>query len=219
MTIIVAIDGPSGVGKGTLSRKLAQKLNFSLLDSGMIYRLVALEIINQKLDVYNVQDLISFLKKFIVNFQNCNNNFQTYLKNKNIFNEIRLEKTGMMASKIASINLVRKTLLQLQRNFAVNVSGLIADGRDMGTVVFPEAKFKFFLDASIEIRAQRRYKEIFIKSRHSNFSKILAKLKRRDSLDYNRCISPLKPADNAFIIDTSDLSGDEVFMKVLQYIT
>lgn len=214
---IITIDGPSSVGKSNLTRKLIKELEFSLLNSGAIYRLVALMVLQQRINT-DAESITKFLTESKIKFKIDYQNSQFYLNTKNVSDQIRLEKTGMMASKIAGIKEVRQKLLQKQRDYGVHTRGLVADGRDMGTVVFPQAQFKFFLNADSEIRAQRRFNELVNNGCNPNFNQVLIKLRQRDFQDYSRAESPLKPATDAYIIDTSYLSANEVFEKVLKLV-
>ncbi|MCL4114689.1 UNVERIFIED_CONTAM: hypothetical protein GTU68_021567 [Idotea baltica] len=200
---IITIDGPSGVGKGTLAKALAKHFNYKLLDSGAIYRLAALHCLKNNTNLDNETNVCTTLKNLSISFE--------------INNEIRTEKTGMSASKIAAYPKVREILFQKQQDFATD-EGLVADGRDMGTVVFTNAKYKFFLDADTKITAQRRYKELESRGLNPDFETILADIEKRDYQDRNRKVAPLKPADDAVIINTSHLSIKEVFGKVVSLI-
>lgn len=211
---VITIDGPSGVGKGTLSRFLAQKLDYALLDSGAIYRLAALYVLDHELDISNKKLLYDKLNKLNINFYVEENETKVYLEDIDVTSKIREEHTGIMASKIAKISTVRDALLACQKSFAEGVKGLVADGRDMGTVVFPNAKHKFFLEADSKIRAKRRYDELLAKDGTADFSKILIQLEARDDQDRNRKVAPLKPAENAVIINTSFLDINTVFTQV-----
>lgn len=216
---IITIDGPGGVGKTTLSVILAQKLNFTLLNSGLLYRSSALSIIDNNINICDIEKIKMLLKHLIVKMYIKNDVIQVYLNSKNITKKICTDNISMMASKIARIREVRNILLYKQFQIASNINnGLIADGRDMGTVVFPNAKFKFFLCANVRIRAFRRYKELINRGYFKKFNNILFELKKRDEYDYNRDISPLKPANDAVIIDTSCLSSYEVCRKMLNII-
>ena len=211
---IITIDGPSGVGKGTLSRLLAQKLDYVLLDSGAIYRLAALYVLDHVIDISNEQLLYDELSQLNIHFAVEGNQTKAFLDGVDVTMRIRQEQTGMMASKIAKISIVRDALLACQQAFAQGARGLVADGRDMGTVVFPKAKHKFFLEADSKIRAQRRYDELITKGQKADFTEILTQLEARDYQDRNREVAPLKPAEDALIIDTGLLGIDEVFAKV-----
>ena len=213
-TKIITIDGPSGVGKGTLARKLAEHFNYNLLDSGAIYRLASLHCLNARVDVENVDDVAKHLESFDIKFEASNTGLVIFLNDEIVTTKIRTEEIGMLTSKIATYPIVRDMLFEKQKYFATE-KGLVADGRDMGTVVFPNAKFKFFLEASSEVRAQRRFDEIQAKGLNPNFETIKSDIEKRDYQDRNRKVAPLKPADNAMIIDTSSLSIDEVFEMVL----
>ena len=215
---IITIDGPSGVGKGTLARKLAKKLNYDLLDSGAIYRLAGLHCYLKNIDSNNENNVFEALSNFNIKFKIIDDNIEIYLNNKNVTSKIRTEEFGMLASKIAKYNLVRKALLDKQKSFATD-KGLVADGRDMGTVVFKDSKYKFFLDASPKVRATRRFKELISKGQNPNYNKILEDIKKRDFQDRNRKVAPLIPADDAIIIDSSNMTIDEVFNFVLSKIT
>ncbi|API86900.1 (d)CMP kinase [Francisella uliginis] len=210
---IITIDGPSGVGKGTLAKALAKYLNYNLLDSGAIYRLAALHCHKNNADLENESQVQKTLENLNISFKIEEDIVKAFLNDEDVTKEIRTEQTGMLASKIAAYPSVRDILLNKQREFATE-QGLVADGRDMGTVVFTDAKYKFFLDADTKVTARRRYDELESKGLNPDFDKILADIEKRDFQDRNRKTAPLKPADDAIIIDTSNLSIKEVFEAV-----
>ncbi|MBK2126011.1 (d)CMP kinase [Fangia hongkongensis] len=211
---IITIDGPSGVGKGTLARKLAQKLNYILLDSGAIYRLAALWLLDNDVDLDDEKAVVKALSLFDIHFASQDGQTHAYLNNQDVTKRIRQEKVGMLASKVAALAKLREMLLQKQRDFASIGNGLVADGRDMGTVVFPQAKHKFFLEASSQIRAKRRFDELREKGEAADYDIILSELEKRDFQDRNRKVAPLVPAEDAVIVNTDQLSIDEVFITV-----
>lgn len=211
---IITIDGPSGVGKGTLARKLAEHFNYDLLDSGAIYRLAALHCLNAEINTDSVENVAKHLENFNIRFEASATGLIIYLNDEVVTPKIRTEEIGMLTSKIATYSIVREMLFEKQKSFATE-KGLIADGRDMGTVVFPDAKFKFFLEASSEVRAQRRFDELQAKGQNPDFETIKSDIEKRDYQDRNRKIAPLKPANNAVIVDTSSLSIDGVFETIL----
>jgi cytidylate kinase len=192
---VVTIDGPAGSGKGTISKLVSQTLDFHYLDSGAIYRIIAFEA--------KTKNLIT--------------NQITFLCGKDITDLIRSELIGKFASEIAKNKLIRGRILGLQKSFFKS-PGLVADGRDMGTVVFPEAKVKIFLTASIEERVNRRYKQLILKENNVNLTDLFEKIKFRDESDTNRKISPLKAAEDAFLIKTDNLSIKQSFEKVMEII-
>ncbi|AIT08629.1 cytidylate kinase [Candidatus Francisella endociliophora] len=214
---IITIDGPSGVGKGTLAKALAKHLNYKLLDSGAIYRLAALHCYKNNTNLENEQEVHQALETLDINFKIEGDIVKVFLNNEDVTKEIRTEQTGMLASKIAAYPSVREILLDKQREFATE-QGLVADGRDMGTVVFTDAKYKFFLDADTKITAKRRFNELESKGLNPDFDKILADIEKRDFRDRNRKVAPLRPAEDAQIIDTSNLSIKEVFKTVISKI-
>jgi len=210
---IIAIDGPSGVGKGTLSQKLVEKLGFHFLDSGAIYRALAWGVLQRDLDSEDTAAVVALARDLPVRFdQGC-----IWFEDTDITTAIRTEEVAAMASKVAAIPEVREALLARQRDFA-QPPGLVADGRDMGTVVFPEAQVKLFLDASAEVRAQRRYNQLINQGIDANIDQIVREIKARDERDRNRAVAPLKPAEDAVIIDTSHLSIDEVVARACEVI-
>lgn len=211
---IITIDGPSGVGKGTLAKTLAKHFDYKLLDSGAIYRLAALHCLNANIDLDNESCVCDTLASLSISFEIDNDQVQCILAGENVSLEIRTERVGMSASKVAAYPKVRELLLQKQQDFATN-QGLVADGRDMGTVVFTKAKYKFFLDADTKITAKRRYDELDSKDLNPDFDTILADIEKRDFQDRNRKVAPLKPASDAIVINTSQLSIKEVFDAVV----
>ncbi|MDG6363126.1 (d)CMP kinase [Glaesserella parasuis] len=217
MGIVITVDGPSGAGKGTLCHALAEKLGFDFLDSGAIYRILALAAVKQGIAFENETALAQLGRNLNVKFVPENNEIQVILDGENVGDQIRTAQAGQNASKIAVYPQVREALLQRQRDFR-SPKGLIADGRDMGTVVFPEAEIKFFLDASAEERTKRRVKQLQEKRFNANFDEILAEIKERDFRDRNRPVAPLVPAKDAMILDSTHLSIEEVIQQALDYI-
>ena len=217
MGMIITVDGPSGAGKGTLCYALAEKLGYALLDSGAIYRVTALAALQRKTDLTNESALAELARHLDIQFIPQNGEVNILLAGMNVSHLIRTQEAADAASKVAVFPEVRSALLQLQQDFAKN-DGLIADGRDMGTVVFPNAQVKLFLDASAEERAKRRYKQLQNKGINGNFEQILAEIKERDFRDRNREVAPLKPADDALLLDSTTLSIGEVIDQALAYI-
>jgi len=216
---VLTIDGPSGVGKGTVARVIAQQQNWHLLDSGAIYRAFALAVDSKEIDIANEDALEKIAQNLELTFKTHEDSelVSVYLDGQDVSKKLRTEQTGEMASKIASISVVRAALLKRQQDFAVS-PGLVADGRDMGTVVFKDAKFKVYLTASSEERANRRLKQLQAQGHEGIISQILAEVEARDKRDSSREHSPLKPAENALIIDTTNLSLDEVIAQVSELV-
>ncbi len=207
---IITIDGPSGVGKGTLAQFLVQKTGFHLLDSGAIYRALAFGILQNKVALNDIEALVTLAQALPVEFIGT----QVIYEQVDISDHIRTEEIAGVASTIAAISNVRDALLARQRAFAV-LPGLVADGRDMGTVVFPQASMKLYLTASAKIRAQRRVKQLKSQGVSASIDQITRDIEKRDQRDRNRKAAPLKPADDAIVIDTSTLDIESVCQKVL----
>ncbi|OOF69505.1 (d)CMP kinase [Rodentibacter caecimuris] len=221
MGIVITVDGPSGAGKGTLCYALSEKLGFALLDSGAIYRVTALAALKmQEIGAVDLNDefaLSELARRLDIQFVPKNGEVNILLDGEDVSRQIRTQEVAQVASKIAVFPQVRSALLQLQQDFS-KYDGLIADGRDMGTVVFPLAQVKLFLDASAEERAKRRYKQLQSKGISGNFAQILAEIKERDFRDRNREVAPLKPAEDALLLDSTNLSIDEVITQALTFI-
>ena len=223
MTVqIITIDGPSGSGKGTLAAKLAAHYQFHLLDSGAIYRLLGLSLFKQnlldQLDQKNIllqcQDIATNLD---IQFETSTSGIQIFLDNQDVSDMIRTEQVGEYASKVAAIPVLRTALFERQRAFA-QAPGLVADGRDMATTVFPEAQAKIYLTASAESRAERRVKQLQGMGLNVKMNDILANIQARDKRDMERTVAPLKPAADAYVIDSSSLDIDSVFKLMTDYI-
>ena len=216
--VIITVDGPSGAGKGTLCYALAEKLGFDFLDSGAIYRITALDALKKQVNLENEDAVAEVGRNLNVQFVPDNGEVNVILDGENVGDQIRTAEAGQNASKVAAFPKVREALLQRQRNFACE-KGLVADGRDMGTIVFPEAQVKLFLDASAEERAKRRVKQLQLKGFNANFERILGEIKERDYRDRNRAVAPLVPAKDALVLDSTHLSIDEVIRQALEYIS
>jgi len=214
---VIAIDGPSGVGKGTLSRHLALFLGFHLLDSGALYRLVALSAESQSVSLDDEAGLARVAAQLDVEFRLAEDDevAEVLLGGRLVGKALRSERCGDNASRIAAYPQVRQALLARQRAFR-RPPGLVADGRDMGSVVFADAELKIYLTASVEERAQRRYKQLIGKGIGVNLAPLLGEISARDKRDRERSVAPLKPALDAVVIDTTTLGTDDVFEQVMR---
>ncbi len=219
MIPVLTLDGPSGVGKGTVASIIAQKLDWHLLDSGAIYRAFAIVARDNDIKIDDIDGLLKLANNFDISFKLNSNHepLNVYLNNVEVSSELRTEKTAALASQFAKIESLRKTLLVKQRQFK-KLPGLVADGRDMGTVVFPDASFKVFLTAEVEERAKRRLKQLQETGIAGNISHTLAEVQKRDERDVNRQHSPLRPAKDALVIDTTNLTINEVITRVMALI-
>lgn len=213
---VLTLDGPSGVGKGTVCLLVAKTLGWHILDSGSLYRLLALST-GDDADLTNASQLADLAMNMQIEYVTSGDALGIYLRGKNVSEAIRTEATGVLASKVAAIPEVRAALLDKQKAFA-QAPGLVADGRDMGTTVFQQAELKIFLTASAEERAKRRYKQLKDKGVSANLSQLTVELQERDERDSTRSASPLLAADDAITIDTSELSIDQVCKQVMQLV-
>jgi len=208
---IVAIDGPAGAGKSTASKILARRLGFSLVDTGAIYRSAALVASGRGVAMEDETQLVELLERMGLKFQVAGDENRVFLDGQDVTAQIRAPAVSMVASRISAIPSVRKALLPLQRKLALqSEGGAVLEGRDIGTVVFPDADAKFFLDASPEIRARRRYEELFQKGVDLSMSDVLADQIKRDRDDSTRQVAPLRPAEDAIVLDSSLLPVSEV---------
>ena len=215
---LITIDGISGAGKGTLAKSLALELNYSLLDSGNLYRLVGL--IAKRLETNNSEEIAKELnsRKITMEFDNLKGLTEVFFGSERVTEELRHEEVAMEASNFAKDSFIRNTLIKHQKDYFDSNKGLIADGRDMGTVIFPEARWKFFLIASIEERAKRRLRQLKEVGLEVKMPFLIDNIKVRDEQDTNRDISPAVPAEDALTIDTSNLSAEGLKNKVLEII-
>lgn len=202
MSLVIAVDGPTASGKGTVAKKIATYLNIPYLNTGGLYRAVALYLVKNNITDYSKNKVISILNN--VDFNDLDNP------------ELYVENIGYIASKVAPIQEVRDYLLKFQRDFAKK--GGVLDGRDIGTVICPNADYKFYINATVEERARRRYKEMVEKGKDVKYEDILEKLKERDKNDMERKNAPLKKADDAIEIDTTNMNKEEVFNKIISFL-
>ena len=210
---VVTIDGPSGSGKGTIAQLVAKDLGWHYLDSGAIYRVLAQAAIKHDVELTDEQALVDIAKDLDLVFLLDNDQLVVMLEGEDISTIIRSEQAGNAASKVAALPLVRAALLERQRAFR-RLPGLVTDGRDMGTVVFPDAGSKVFLTASAQQRAERRYKQLKEKGIESNISALIAEISERDVRDSQRKVAPLRPADDAILLDSTSMDIADVYDRV-----
>lgn len=211
---IITLDGPSGAGKSTIAKLLAKKLSFKYLDTGAMYRAVTLYMMKHHIDITNNSEVISALNNLSVNFDNEG---RIYLDNEDVTEDIRSIKVVNLVSKVSSISAVRQNMVSLQRKIAEG-GNYVVDGRDIGSVVFPNSKHKFYMDASLDERAKRRYNEELSKGKNISYEEVRESIRKRDEFDSNREDSPLVVPENANIIDTTSMTIDEVVEKIANVI-
>tara|TARA_Y100000766_G_scaffold222584_1_gene194900 strand:+ start:662 stop:1315 length:654 start_codon:yes stop_codon:yes gene_type:complete len=215
--MIIAIDGPAGSGKSTTARLLAEKLNYIYLDSGAMYRAVTLFFLRNNIDLTNHLDILNALEEINLKIDYKSNNFNVYVQNENVNDSIRDEKININVSNISEISDIRKKMVKLQRNFSTN-KNIVIEGRDIGSHVFPNAEFKFYVDANIKVRAARRIKDVSNSSKIS-LDEMCEQLLKRDKIDSNRDISPLIKPEDAIVVDTTFLSIEEQVIELFNIIT
>jgi cytidylate kinase len=211
---VITIDGPTASGKGTVAARVADRIGYHLLDSGALYRLTALSAMRAGVSLDDEHAVAQLAEQLPASFANGD----IFLDGEEVGEPIRAEEVGNNASKIAAFPSVRQALYALQLGFR-KAPGLVADGRDMGTVIFPSARLKVFLTASVEARAERRYKQLIGKGFSANMDDLLADLQARDDRDTHRTVAPLVAAEGAYILDTSDMTVDEAVEQVLHWHT
>lgn len=214
---ILTIDGPSGAGKGAVSAIVADRLGWHLLDSGAVYRAVALAAIKGGVDPEDDAALVALCENLDLRFRSGEDGIAVFLDGNAVDERLRSEEASVMASRVASRPPVRRALLGLQREFR-RFPGLVADGRDMGTVVFPDATVKVFLDASVAERARRRHKQLKEKGESVKFSRLFHDLAERDRRDRERAVSPTVPAPDAVVLDSTELALEQVVERILDMV-
>lgn len=213
----IAIDGPSGAGKSTIAKAVAQKLGIIYVDTGALYRTIGLFVFRNGFDATNKDEIISLLPKINITIKYVENTQCVYLNDENVSEKIRTPEISLFASRVSVVYEVRQFLLSIQRNLAQKNS-VIMDGRDIGTVILPNANIKIFLTASDEKRAKRRYLELHEKNKNITFENVLHDMQERDKKDICRDIAPLKKADDAILLDTSDLSLEQSIQAVIDIV-
>lgn len=214
---VVTIDGPSGAGKGTVSTLLAKQLGWHFLDSGAIYRVLAIASLHHQISADDELGLVPLASGLDVNFETSNDSSRIILEGEDVTHAIRTEEVGAVASQIASLPRVREALLRRQRAFRQE-PGLVADGRDMGTVVFVNADAKIFLTASADERANRRYNQLKGKGHDVSITRLLEDIRARDERDANRSVAPLVPSEDALVIDSTQMSISQVLETITEFV-
>lgn len=211
--LVIAIDGPAGTGKSTVSRLLAERLDFTYLDTGAMYRAVAVKAYEEGIDIEDEDKLKKLCSKIRLHFKDN----KIFVDGRDYSNEIRKVSAGPLSSKVSTKRAVREAMVRLQRSMAENGS-VVMEGRDIGTIVFPDADVKFYLDASAEIRGKRRYLELKEKGSDVSLTEVIEEVKARDEQDSTRALSPLRKADDAIHIDTSNMAIADVVKKMVEAI-
>lgn len=215
--LIIAIDGYSSCGKSTLAKQIAKELHYVFVDSGAMYRAVTLYFLENNIDMEDAKAVFEALDHVNVTFRNIDGNNTTFLNGRNVETDIRSLKVSQLVSEVSAISAVRKKMVALQRQMSGS-QGLVMDGRDIGTVVFPDAHIKFFITADPIVRAQRRFNELLAKNQKSDLHEVISNLEHRDKIDTEREDSPLKKADDAILLDNTHFNIEQQFEVAMQYI-
>ncbi len=213
--INIAIDGPAGAGKSSVAKLAAKELGFIYIDTGALYRSIGIAVLSKGLKTDCREDVISVLPEITLSLEFVDGEQKVFLNGKDVSRDIRLPEASMAASNVSAIPEVRSFLLDMQKKFA-RENNCLMDGRDIGTVILPDAELKIFLTASAEVRADRRYKELIEKGTPKDYDELLEEIKQRDYNDSHRAVAPLKPADDAYILDSSDMTLEEVVNKITE---
>jgi CMP/dCMP kinase len=216
--LVITIDGPAGAGKSTVSKALAKRLGYIYLDTGALYRALAYKTLNAKIRFDDNAGIADLCVNTRITLNNIDGQMKVYVDGEDVGDKIRTEEVGLIASQISKLVVVRQSLLCLQRE-AAKKSGIVAEGRDMGSVVFPNADYKFYLDANFEERIQRRHKELLGKGISSEYQKIKKDMQARDKQDSEREIAPLRPTRDSIVIDSTGMSVAKVVDKILTLIS
>ncbi len=215
--IRIALDGPSGSGKSTIAKRLSKELNILYLDTGAMYRAVALKALGLGIDTFDISGVSSFIDDIDLEIKYIDGTQHTFLDGEDVSEKIREPHVSMAASNVSSLRCVRLKMVDMQRKIASQMS-CVLDGRDIGSYVLPDADFKFYITASVDVRADRRYKELTIKGHEIDFDLLKKEIEQRDYNDKNRDFAPLVKAEDAIEIDTSFLTVEQVINKVLSYV-
>lgn len=215
--LIIAIDGYSSCGKSTLAKQIAKELHYVFVDSGAMYRAVTLYFLENNIDMEDDKAVLEALDHVNITFQNIDGNNTTFLNGRNVETDIRSLKVSQLVSEVSAISAVRKKMVALQRQMSGS-QGLVMDGRDIGTIVFPHADIKFFITADPIVRAQRRFNELLAKNQKSDLHEVISNLEHRDKIDTEREDSPLKKADDAILLDNTHFNIEQQFEVAMQYI-
>lgn len=216
--VVVAVDGPAGSGKSTVAKLVANQLGFNYLDTGAMYRSLTLKALCTQIDIESEDALEALAKEAVIDLQgNPEDGIKVFLDGKDVSEEIRTPEVTNNTFYIARAPKVRAVMIQLQQEIGAR-SNVVIEGRDIGTVVFPNAKYKFYLDASVEERAQRRYKEFVAKGKNITLQQVIDDVRTRDESDFTRKVGPLKKADDAIIIDSTPMTIEEVVEKIVSYV-
>ncbi len=213
----IALDGPSGSGKSTIAKFLSKKLNILYLDTGAMYRATALKTLSLGIDTFDEAGVSTFIDNIDLDIKYVDGEQRTFLDGEDVSKKIREPHVSMAASNVSSLKCVRLKMVDMQRKIA-NTMSCVLDGRDIGSYVLPNAEYKFYVTASVDVRATRRYKELIEKGHEVDFEKLKAEIEQRDYNDKNRDFAPLKQAEDAIYLDTSDMTIEEVLDKIISYI-